>query len=338
VAAQEAYFDAQIRHGIGLRNLSSGEVKQVRRIAILADRELDELLRSRLTTDMSFTSQRWKRLQADIRELRAASWQQMKAANRQSMIDLAKAEQDFAHGLVQAHIPVQLDFALAGTERLVALVTTQPFSGGANAARTLGQWWDGVRAADQRRIMEALQLGVLQGESVPQMAARVQAGMEMSRRNAEAIVRTAVNHASSTARDAFFQANSDVLSVEMWSAMLDGRTTAVCRGRDGHYAPVDGMTMDGVPEPHLDPPSARPPAHPQCRSQMVGVLNPDGIAARMGSRAYVRDTRTRRFRERDFRAETRDKVGAARWKRMTTKQRTAAIARTRKAWARDAVG
>ena len=43
-----------------------------------------------------------------------------------------------------------------------------------------------------------------------------------------------------------------------WLAILDGRTSAICRGRDGKVFPVDS--------------GPRPPAHPGCRSTTVAVL------------------------------------------------------------------
>ena len=68
------------------------------------------------------------------------------------------------------------------------------------------------------------------------------------------------------------------------------------------------------------------------------MVDPEGLANRAGERPFVRDTRTRRRRERDFRAEARDKVGDRRWRGLDEAQRRAQITRVREAWARDAVG
>lgn len=71
----------------------------------------------------------------------------------------------------------------------------------------------------------------------------------------------------------------------------------------------------------LVPSGARPPAHWQCRSCMVAVL--DGVAI-AGDRPFVADERTRRKRERDFRREAKESGNT--------------IQEVRQAWAKKNVG
>ncbi len=71
---------------------------------------------------------------------------------------------------------------------------------------------------------------------------------------------------------------------------------------------------------------------------MTAVLDALALADSMGSRPFVRDTRTRRFREKDFRAEAKTRVGPARWKKMTRAQRSNAVRSDRRAWTKENVG
>ena len=71
------------------------------------------------------------------------------------------------------------------------------------------------------------------------------------------MVRTALNHTATVARNETFKANRSVLKGVQWHATLDNRTSAVCRGRDGKIYPVES--------------GPRPPAHPNCRSTMIPV-------------------------------------------------------------------
>ena len=71
---------------------------------------------------------------------------------------------------------------------------------------------------------------------------------------------------------------------------------------------------------------------------MAAVLAADGVARAMGDRPFVRDVRTRREREIDFRAEAKEEVGAARWRRMDRAQRDRAIGRIKATWAEQNVG
>ncbi len=336
MSAQQDFFDASMRHAIGVRNLSGGETKRILALLDQADKELQAKLAKRLSRNMSFKTKRWRKLLVDIRQLRREVFKEIVASNRREMIALAHAEQEFAIATLDAHVPVRLDYATVSAEQLRAVVTAEPFAGGTNAARTLSQWWAGTRQADATRIIDALRLGMAQAETVPQMTSRVRSATKLTRHQAEAVVRTGVNHVTNSARGKVFEANSDIVSAERWTAMLDGRTTAVCRGRDGHFAPVGGSTGP-VPMPHLQPPTARPPAHPSCRSQMTGHLSSDGIAAAMPTRPFVRDTRTRKWREKDFRADARASAGN-RWKGMNRTQRNNAVKRQRQQWTERNVG
>jgi len=88
----------------------------------------------------------------------------------------------------------------------------------------------------------------------------------------------------------------------------------------------------------LHPPNARPPAHFGCRSVIVAIFDPDGIADKIGERPFVRTSKTRRMREKDFRRETRDQLGEDQWREMSGPERTAAISDRRRAWTRENVG
>lgn len=161
--------------------------------------------------------------------------------------------------------------------------------------------------------------------------------LAINRRSAEAVVRTAVNHVSNAAREAFWQENEEVIQAVRWTSTLDGRTSAICRGRDGRFAPVGD---DELPSslPRLKPENARPPAHPNCRSVMVAVVDALAIAEQVPDRPFVRDPRTRRQREIDFRADARSNIGRSAWSRLSEAQRRAEIAKIKRAWARKNIG
>lgn len=338
MAANDDLLDAQLRHAIGIRRLTAGELKTILAMLDKSNAEIAAKLSLRLK-EGDFTSERFIKLMRDIRIARKSTMLAMKAANQAGLIDLAAAEQEFSRRIMETILPVRFDYAVASAGTLRTLVTAEPFSGGANAARTLGQWWDATAAADQGRILSAIQQGMIQEETVPQMVNRAMAGTELTRNNAVAVVRTAVNHVSNASREAFFTENTAVVQVLRWTATLDGRTSAVCRGRDGHHTTVQGAPpTTKVPPPKLLPQMARPPAHPSCRSIMTAVLNPNTIEEAMPRRPFVRDTRTRKFREKDFRAEAHARVGNKRWKKMTVQQRNNAIKRNRRAWTKENVG
>lgn len=337
MSAQTDFFDMQLRHHIGVQRVSAGNVERILQMLDRSTREINAKIRAR-GLPQSVTTKRYKQLVADIRALRKEIFKELLKANAADLKALAKAEQLFAKAMLEKSVPVRLDFATADIARLNSLVTENPFTAGTNAARPLGQWWSNLATVDATRITDALQLGIVQNEAIDQIVRRVTTATNMTRNNAEAVVRTAVNHASNSARNEFFKQNKDVVSALMWSAMLDGRTTIDCASRDGSYAPVDGENWENVPEPHLADPMERPPIHVQCRSYMVGMISANGIADMMGERPYVRDARTRRWREKDFRVEAKEKVGAKKWSQLTPQQRNANIRTQRQSWAAKNIG
>lgn len=334
--AQTDFYDAQLRHHIYVQRFAAGNVKKLLAVLAKSDKELTAKLASRVNPG-DFTSKRYKELLADIKTMRRDVMRSISSQSRVDMKALGRAEQEAAYRMLQNALPVRLDFAVADVARLDAMITQHPFSAGANSARTLDQWWSGLATADANRITSALQYGLVQGETIGQITARIRQATDMTRSNAEAVARTAVNHASNTARNEFFKQNQTIVNALMWSSTLDGRTTVICMSYDGHYAPANGESWDGIPQPHLETPQTRPPAHVQCRSYMVGILSADGVAQLIPERAYVRDTRTREWREKDFRVEAKAKAGS-KWKSMSNKDRNAAVRSVRTDWARTHIG
>ena len=121
--------------------------------------------------------------------------------------------------------------------------------------------------AQKTRIAAVVRQGVAQGLTNAQILQRVigtkKAGYNdgivgASVRSGDALVRTAVQHVSSVARQAVAEANADIVAGVRMVATLDSRTSSVCRSLDGRVFPVDS--------------GPRPPFHINCRTSFVLVL------------------------------------------------------------------
>lgn len=188
----------------------------------------------------------------------------------QEMVNLAKAEPDFADGALKTVVPVVMETTLPPVSLLRSIVTSQPFQG-----KTLREWASSIARADLERIEGQIKIGLVQGEPSDAIARRVvgtvaQRGRngvtEITRRNAAAITRTAVNAISNQARREFFKANSDVFQEELYVATLDSRTTPICRANDGKRFPIGQGPI--------------PPLHFNCRSLRVAALDGEAIGSR----------------------------------------------------------
>lgn len=308
--ANDEYKDASLRHQIGLRRYGSGLTKRVARLLEEADRELTAMLRERLQRfegkPVDFTSARWMALIDDIKAARAVAMKQYRQLSREELQTLGAMEGAREISLLTSAIPIEVSFAAVAIDQLRAIATSQPFQG-----RLLREWFQRLEAKDQAELKRVIQLGVTDGEPIDDIVRRVigtrkkgytDGVLSATRRDAQAIVRTAVNHVSNTARNYVWEANSDIITARIWSSTLDGRTSAICRARDGKGTPTPGNTLPEGVLP-LKPVNAKPPAHINCRSVMIGYI--DGIGL-VGKRPYVTDTRNRRRREIDFRKMARE--------------------------------
>ena len=339
----DEYQDMLIRRSMDLQRFANGAATRAIRILNEAEGELEAKLRKALAKAPvrgSVPSQ-VKRLEAllkSVRDHRAATFLAMKKQVRGELTAYAADEVAFtSNAFLKAAGLAELSLAIPVASAVRSAVLTHPFVGG-----PLNEWFGSLERADRKRLTPAVRMGVIQGESVDDMVRRIRVTkalkytdgiLQTTRREAEAVVRTGVNHATNTARDAVFGENSDIFTRLKWSSVLDGRTTLICANRDGRVTPD---AQGRVPEEFeaLDPPDARPPAHVNCRSTMVAILDAVGI---IGNRPFVTDTRTRSKREIHFRKEAAAKAGPS-WKEMTDSQRRRATGKFRREWSEKRVG
>ncbi len=353
-SAASLYFDLQLRHQIGIRRLSTGVVNEMLLTLSKADQELTARLRARLPVIAggnqfrreTFETARLKALLESVRKQRERLWEVLEGTITPDLQELVAHEVDFEQRILIEALPVRILLEPVPIQKVRAAAFAQPFGGGRGAARTLEKWFSGLAELDQQRITSVIQQAVIQGKTIDQAVREVVGTkakgytdgiLAVSRRDAEAIVRTGINHVSNVSREAVWDANSSVITALRWTATLDGRTSAICRGRDGAVAPVGSNPLPAGAR-KLEPPGARPPGHIGCRSVMIAILYGQGIADILVDRPFVRDTRTRKFREKDFRTETREAIGAERWKALSVPERNAAINNSKRVWAERVTG
>lgn len=272
--ANEAFLDALIRHQIYLLRLSDSIRKKVETLLNDSEQDLAEKIRDRLrNTNGLTTSEDFDKLNTLLRiikNLRAKSWEQIDETWAEELTAISKAEPETLSKILITTSPVIVETILPAPRLLAAIVESNPFEG-----RTLKQWAASVQEEDLRRIHSAIRLGMVAGEPSDAIARRVVGtarlkgvdGMtEITRRNATAITRTAVNFIANESRTEFFKQNSDLFDEEQFVATLDSRTTPICRANDGKKFPIGT--------------GPRPPLHFNCRSLRVPVIGGDALGNR----------------------------------------------------------
>jgi len=254
-----AILDALTGHSVGLHRVSNATVRKI--IALL--NRSDARIIERLTMGGSDLSrQRQEQLLEDIRQIVAGLYRDATGALKTELDALATYEGEFQLNMLKVTVPVQLDWVAPSPYQLIAATNARPFQG-----KLLKDWFTDLPDQAFARLRTVIRQGFVEGRTIDQMVREVRGTraqgfkdgiFEINRRAAEVTVRTATAHTANVARSELYQANSKFIKAVQWVSTLDGRTSAVCRGRDGQTYPVDS--------------GPRPPAHPNCRSTTTPVL------------------------------------------------------------------
>lgn len=324
--SNEIMLDLAITHAIGLRRLSDGTSERVVASLSALDRELIHAIRDSFELIgvggirvRQAQIRRLDRLIIKVREMRSQSVVAGMRTLRDELRDLVDTELAFQSGAIQVAVSIgSFVPKVPSTTAAYSTANALPFNG-----RTLSEWVSGFRMTDTQRLIAEIKAGFSSGASPDDIVRQIKSASTVSYRQVWMIVRTASTHFATSARDSLFAENADIIMAERWTSVLDGQTSLICAGRDGHIGAVPGGEIS--PElshmPRLSPPDARPPAHLSCRSIMVAILFPDGI---VGERPFVIDTRGGRERTIDFAAESRESGES--------------VASVRKRWAESRVG
>ena len=258
MSATEYLIDASTRHQIMLQRLSGGAFNKLKPILEQLQKDVKARLRDNPT---DFQMHRLTALSADIQALFDEANAEFGKQLNLELNDFTKYEIDFQYRMLGNAVTTEL--TLPAIEQVVAATTKAKailISGKevkkltiSGLVKTLG--------TKPRIIENRIRAGIIEGKSVDQMVRDIKRiADQVNKRDARTIVRTAFNLAGSEARKAVVSANADIITGEKWISTLDGRTSDVCMGRDGKVYDVGAAPF--------------PPAHMNCRSLRVPVVDP----------------------------------------------------------------
>lgn len=263
-AVDRAQFGAYLARRM-VRLLNRSDARLVAEIsAALADLDAE-----------SFRVARLESLLGSVRAVNARAYGEVAAALAGEIDSFAAYEATSNVELLARTLPEGIAFRVAGVtaEQVQAAVLARPFQGA-----LLREWSAKVQADRMAYVRNAIRAGFVEGRTTAQIvqdirgtrARQYQDGtLQRSRREIEAVVDTAVKHTAAVARDLVVEANADLIKAVEWVSTLDGRTSDLCRIRDGlKYTP-------GTHKPigHSVPWGAGPGRlHFRCRSASVPVL------------------------------------------------------------------
>jgi len=260
MALSDDIADELTRHSVGLQRLSASVVRKIIAMLNRSDARIVERL---LASDISAISRtRQEVLLREIRRIVDSAHTDAMGALRIEIEGLAQYEGEYQHEVLQRFTPAVVDFVRPSEAQILAAVNSRPFQG-----KLMREWLSELGAATARRVRDAIRAGYVEGLTTEQIVRQLRGTasqgykdgvLEITRRHAQTVVRTAINHTANTARSYVYDANRDLVKAVKWVSTLDSRTSLVCMGRDNKVYPVDS--------------GPRPPAHPNCRSTTVPVL------------------------------------------------------------------
>jgi len=209
-----------------------------------------------------FTVERLDSLLASVRQINAVAYQKIRHELSAELADLVAYEQGYQQQLFQNTLPVAFEVATVPVAQVVSSAMARPFQG-----RLLSEWMAGLEAEKAAKIRDAIRIGYVEGQTIQEMVQRIKGTkarqyqdgiLEITRRNAETIVRTAVSHTANHTRQKFAEANDDLVKGWKFLATMDSKTSITCAALDGQVFPVGK--------------GPQPPRHPNCRSTSVPIL------------------------------------------------------------------
>lgn len=268
----DEWLDASVRHQIYLQRYNAQVIARMRALLTRTDRAIAAEL-----ADLSpGEAASLERKLANVRDLNRQLGEDLKRFQRAEAGTLAEYEADYTFRLADTFDADGLAFEAVSPDLVRSAVYAKPFESVHLKWAFLDDHIDEYTRRRNRLAMDAIRRGAITGDSVSQImrtirgtrAARYRDGLlDVSRRTAETIVRTSLNHIANSAREEVYKRNAHLMRGVKWVSVLDRRTSPICRARDGQIYPVDK--------------GPRPPGHPNCRSSTVSVFkeypNPEDL-------------------------------------------------------------
>lgn len=275
MSANDDLIDRFIDHQVDLAGYSNQVVRRFIAVLNRTDSrlaaELDRLLQQ--VTPSTFNMERLQAQLATVRTLLAAAYSELGQEVGTELQRFTELEVEWLTQTMREVLPVQVSWAAVSAEAVYSAALARPFQG-----TLLRDALTNEGEATARRVRQAIAQGFVEGKTNQQIIRDVigtrakgygDGLLERSRRDVEAIVRTAVMHHAGFAQDRAMEANEDIIKAVMWSATLDLRTSSDCRLRDKKlYHPVTHRPI-GHSYPWL---GGAGRAHWRCRSASIPIL------------------------------------------------------------------
>lgn len=263
-------FDAAIKESVYLDKYSAGLAKDVRKLLDDAQNEIVGAIAKNDPTAPIMT--KWKaarleKLNDDINNILNNTYGEIKKEVNSGLKKVGSVQAKSAVNTINGIVGIDVFDVTLTNSNVQGIVENTMIQG-----NIIGEWWDkqsdSVKSKLSAQMAEgtkAIQIGLVQGESVGDLISRVRGTalkpgvMSLTKREATALVRTSVMQVANAVRQETYKKNADVLDGIEWCSTLDARTTPLCQAMDGKRYDMELNPIDH----DMEYPGG-PPAHWQC--------------------------------------------------------------------------
>ena len=253
-------FDSLVSRELNLNRFDADLRKRI--VELLGELEKDILGQLEGKNISNWRKDRLTKQLQSIKETISEYYKHASQITSQDYKDLGKSEANYVKEEINRITTVDLFSSMPSANQLAKLADETMIQGAPNK-----EWWSRQSADMYFRFASAIRMGYGQGESIGSIVERLRSQMAIGKRNAEALVRTAVHTISSGARELMYEENKSVIKGKLYVAVLDNRTSIQCIAYDGSFYDMENKPLGKTTLPYRDL-----PAHWNCRSMYIPVL------------------------------------------------------------------
>lgn len=260
-------FDATVRHQVFLERLKAGQAADI--TPYLQD--IDRFIRLKLSKGelTGYARAKLVTLLDGIDKMIAGELARFQTGFIKNLNELAVSESIFEGKALNKATNDLFEPVVPSPAQVRAAVFSSPLSvRGAQGGLLMEPFIKGWSDAQKAALVGTIRQGAFEGQTNAQIVKAIRgtqaAGfangiLAMNKRQTEAMVRTAIQATSGFARQATLMENADLVKSYQWVSTLDNKTSEICQALSNRTWKVgEGPT---------------PPAHINCRSTIVPVLN-----------------------------------------------------------------
>lgn len=274
-SVNQVLADQAISHAVDLQQYSNALIAKIMAVLNRSDDRLyAELVQALSSVDpASFTVERLEALLFSVRSVNRQAFAAVGKELTENLKDFVAYEASYQAQALVSVLPVQVSVAAVSVEAVYAAALARPFQG----VLLKGVLLD-MEAGKAKKIRQTVAQGFVESKTTDQIVRELRGTkakgyadglMEGSRRDIEAVARTALGHMAGFTQDRFIEANKDLIKAVVWCSTLDTRTSPTCRVRDGLQYTPEAHKPIGHAVPWLGGPGR---AHWRCRSHQTTVL------------------------------------------------------------------